>query len=190
MFASRLLGAFAAFSYAHAAASADGAQLFIHNMDPNAEWAASIQNACSGTTTYVVSCTGSPNGACYPATATITEAPNVYIVTTPAIYSETSATFTETCSLNTASSSADCTATIVAGQYGHDIATTISYNLTGTDYYQYDVAVTGGAKHTANGGSCLAASSGATSARLGSGTQSVVVIGTAMLAGLLAVLAL
>lgn len=42
-------------------------ELFIHNMDPGAAWAASIQNACNGSTTYVVSCTSAPlNNACSP----------------------------------------------------------------------------------------------------------------------------
>ena len=46
------------------------AQLFIHNMDPNAQWAASIQNACQGSTTYVLSCTSAANDACSPQVST------------------------------------------------------------------------------------------------------------------------
>ncbi|UJO24495.1 uncharacterized protein CLAFUR5_13827 [Fulvia fulva] len=167
------------------------AQLFIHNMDPNAQWAASIQNACHGSTTYVLSCTSAANDACSPQTATITEGTDFYMVTTPAIYSETSATYTESCTLDPEKSSALCTATIVAGQFGHDIAITISYNLTGTNYYQYDVQVTAGADHTANGGACLAHVKGAAhSPRLGGGLQDIAIVGAVLLAGLSILLAL
>ncbi|EME44602.1 hypothetical protein DOTSEDRAFT_72154 [Dothistroma septosporum NZE10] len=168
------------------------AQLFIHNMDPDAQWAASIQNACQGSTTYVISCTSAPmQNACSPETATITEGSDFYIVTTPAIYSETSATYTESCTLDPENSSALCTATILAGQFGQDIATTISYNLTGTNYYQYDVQITAGADHTANGGACLAHVKGAAhSSRLGGGLQGIAVGGAVLLAGLSVILAL
>lgn len=63
----RLLGAFAAFNHVSAQTQTNAVQLFIHNMDPEAQWAASIQNACSGSTTYVISCTSAPmNNACSP----------------------------------------------------------------------------------------------------------------------------
>jgi len=48
--------------YAVAASAADSVQLFIDNMDPNAQWAASVANACNGSTTYVVSQTSAPGG--------------------------------------------------------------------------------------------------------------------------------
>ena len=121
----------------------------------------------------------------------MTEGSDFYIVTTPAIYSETSATYTESCTLDVENSSALCTATIVAGQFGHDIATTISYNLTGTDYYQYDVQITAGADHTAKGGACLSHVKGAAhSSRLSGGLHGVAVVGTVLLAGLSVILAL
>lgn len=63
----RLLAAFAAFRHVSAQTQTNAVQLFIHNMDPEAQWAASIQNACSGSTTYVISCTSAPmNNACSP----------------------------------------------------------------------------------------------------------------------------
>lgn len=63
---------------------------------------------------------------------------------------------TESCRLDSAASSASCIETIVAGQYGNDISKTVSFNLTGTNYYRYQVAITEGAKHTSSGGACLA----------------------------------
>jgi len=39
--------------------------LFIDNMDPNAQWAASVVEACSSTTTYAIVCTSAPlNNGC------------------------------------------------------------------------------------------------------------------------------
>ncbi|KXS95174.1 hypothetical protein AC578_11154 [Pseudocercospora eumusae] len=145
-----------------ALAASDSVELFIDNMNPDVQWAASIQNACEGSTTYVISCTSAAMG-CGGETATITEGSDFYMATTAAIYSETSAIVTESCRLNNVESSASCIETIVAGQYGNDISKTVSFNLTGTDYYRYQVAITGGTKHTSSGGACLASVSAAQS---------------------------
>ncbi|KAK4496372.1 hypothetical protein PRZ48_012352 [Zasmidium cellare] len=191
----RFVTVLASLGYAYAqttgsAISGNTVQLFIDNMDPNAGWAASVQNACSGSTTYVLSCTSAPmNNACSPQTATITEGSDFFIVTTPAIYSETSATVTETCKLNTDEKSASCMATIVAGGYGSNITTTVNYNLTGNAYYQYGVQVTAGADHTKNGGACLAHVSGA-STQYGQSLTGVIVGGAAILAGVVGIMAL
>ncbi|GIZ44052.1 hypothetical protein CKM354_000726100 [Cercospora kikuchii] len=142
-------------SYVATAESDSGSvPLFIDNMNPNAQWAASIENACDGSTTYVVSMTSAPFGNAGQV-ATITEGSDFFRVTSAAIYSETSATMHESCALDTAKSSASCIVTVVDDNYGPTpLSKTISYNLTGTGYYQYDVQITGGAKRTANGGTC------------------------------------
>ncbi|KAL9526953.1 hypothetical protein SMMN14_09461 [Sphaerulina musiva] len=170
--------------YAVAASAADSVQLFIDNMDPNAQWAASVANACNGSTTYVVSQTSAPGGGSGEK-ATITEGPNFYQATTPAVYSETSATMHESCAINSAESSALCVVTVVAANYntGDAISKTISYNLTGTGYYQYDVKITAGASHTANGGSCVAKSNTANSSISARGSREVLLTAFVILAG-------
>ncbi|USW58833.1 hypothetical protein Slin15195_G121520 [Septoria linicola] len=176
-----------AFAGAAIVASGGSVQLFIDNMDPNAQWAASIQNACDGSTTYVVSMTSAPNGGSGQK-ATITEGNDFYQVTSAAIYSETSAIMHESCALNTADSSASCVVTVVDNNYGTNaISKTISYNLTGTAYYQYGVEITAGAKHTADGGACLAKVSGA-NARPASGISGVFMAGSLLIAGVIGVL--
>ncbi|CZT20372.1 uncharacterized protein RCC_06232 [Ramularia collo-cygni] len=186
----RLWNAFALIGCALAQTSRNHVQLFIHNMDPAAAWAASIQNACNGSTTYVVSCTSAPLNNCSPQTATITEGPDFYIATTAAIYSETSATMTESCALNSAATSASCVATIALNGFGQANAKTISYNLTGTDYYQYAVQVTKGASRTAGEGSCLAQVSRASGSSMDGGSRSVLVLGVGLMLGVVGVLAL
>ena len=73
MVPSGLITVLASLGYAYAQTTTDSAisgntvQLFIDNLDPNAGWAASVQNACNGSTTYVLSCTSAPmNNACSP----------------------------------------------------------------------------------------------------------------------------
>lgn len=44
-----------------AAASTSTIGLFIDNMDPQAQWAASVINACNSSTTYAVVCTSAPS---------------------------------------------------------------------------------------------------------------------------------
>ncbi|KAM3420409.1 hypothetical protein BST61_g3683 [Cercospora zeina] len=157
MLCSLLLVAWALASRVVAAeADADSVPLFIDNMNPNAQWAASIQNACNGSTTYVVSMTSAPFGNAGQV-ATITEGEDFFQVTSAAIYSETSATMHESCALDAAKSSASCIVTVVDDNYGPTpLSKTISYNLTGTAYYEYRVQITAGAKHTEAGGACLA----------------------------------
>lgn len=98
---------------------------------------------------------------------TITEGPSVYIATTPAVYSETSVTITESCNLDSSASSAACTQTIVADGYGQSVATTTSFNLTGQYFYQYNVAATAGVKKLDNSGTCDASGSSSGAASLG-----------------------
>lgn len=141
----------------------------------------------------------------YHQKATITEGPNFYQATTPglapsvicylihelctnatpAVYSETSATMHESCAINAAESSALCVVTVVAANYntGDAISKTISYNLTGTGYYQYDVKITAGASHTANGGSCVAKSNTANSSISARGSREVLLTAFVILAG-------
>ncbi|SMR60805.1 unnamed protein product [Zymoseptoria tritici ST99CH_1E4] len=164
-------------AFAQTTSFSDNARLFIQNIDPNAGWAASIQNACNGSTIYVISCTSAPiNNECSPRTATITEGTDFYIATTPAIYSETSATITQSCALDKAALSASCVAEIAAGGYGNDIRSTVSYNLTENDYYQYDVKVTKGAERTAGGGACVKESGASQRHRKIEGTRSRVMV--------------
>lgn len=84
---------------------------------------------------------------------------------------------TESCSLKSAALSASCVATIAADMFGQATAKTISYNLTGNDYYQYAVRVTKGASRTADGGSCLTEVNGASGVAMGGGGGSVLVLG-------------
>ena len=112
----------------------------------------------------------------------------MYMATTEAIYSETSATITESCSLDSAAKSAACVQTIDAGNYGQDIASTTSFVLTSQYYYTYAVGVTAGVKKLGSGGSCSAkgSSSGAATVGLqGTLTMGAVLLGTL---GLLVVL--
>lgn len=96
---------------------------------------------------------------------------------------------TESCSLNSAALSASCVATIAANMFGQANAKTISYNLTGNDYYQYAVQVTKGASRTADGGSCLAETSGAPGTSTGR-AGSVVMLGIALALGMVGILIL
>ncbi|KAF2206224.1 hypothetical protein CERZMDRAFT_53642 [Cercospora zeae-maydis SCOH1-5] len=167
---------------AAAGADAESVPLFIDNMNPNAQWAASIQNACNGSTTYVVSMTSAPFGNAGQV-ATITEGKDFFQVTSAAIYSETSATMHESCALDPAKASASCIVTVVDDNYGPTpLSKTISYNLTGTAYYVYGVAITAGVKHTASGGACLAKVNGAGSHST-SGSADVIILGSLLAIG-------
>ena len=95
----------------------------------------------------------------------------------------------ESCHLNTAEKSASCDAIIIAGGYGSNITTSVSYNLTGNAYYQYGVQVTAGADHTKGGGACLAHVSGA-STQYGQSLTGVIMGGAAIMAGVVGILAL
>jgi hypothetical protein len=44
--------------------------------------------------------------------------------------------------------------------YGNDIHSTVSYNLTGGEYFQYDVKITKGAERTEGSGSCVRTNGG------------------------------
>ena len=118
---------------------------------------------------------------------TITEGPSFYAATTPAIFSETSATITESCSLDTSATSAVCVQTVSAGGYGQNIATTISFDLSSQYYHQYQVAITAGAHKLANGGTCKAKSKSA--APVGA-TISVIVMSATVLVSVGAMLVL
>lgn len=204
------LALFAAGLAGSVAAQTSTLNLFIDNMDPNAQWGASVIGACSDSTTYEIVCTSAPlNGACSAGAAvsrapklacsekkvanlhqamTITEGPSVYIATTPAIVSETSATVTESCSLDPAASSAACVQTIVANGYGQNVATTSSFNLTGQYYYQYAVAATAGVKKLDASGTCDASSS--KSGATGIGLRDTLTLGAVLLAGLAVIMVL
>ena len=106
----------------------------------------------------------------------------MYMATTEAVYSETSATITESCSLDSAASSAACVQTIGENNYGQNIASTTSFNLTAQYYYTYAVGVTAGVKKLGGDGSCSAkgSSSGATTV----GLQGTLVKGAVLLATL------
>ncbi|KAK5125085.1 hypothetical protein LTR08_005447 [Meristemomyces frigidus] len=174
----------AALATGYTAAQTSTVQLFIDNMDPNAQWGASVIEACNSSTTYAIVCTSAPlNGACSSGASaiTITEGPSVYIATTQAIVSETSATVTESCALDSAALSAACVQTIVADGYGQHNAITSSYNLTGQYYYQYNVAATAGVKKLDNGGTCKAAGSSSSGAA-GASIQGALAMGAVVLA--------
>ncbi|KAK4550532.1 hypothetical protein LTR36_000111 [Oleoguttula mirabilis] len=151
----------------YASAQTSTIQLFIDNEDPSAQWGASVIEACNGSTTYAIVCTSAPlNDACSSGASaiTITEGPSVYIVTTEAVFSETSATITESCSFDNAASSAACVQTIFADGYGQNVATTTSFNLTGQYYHRYAVEATAGVKKLDGTGSCSGSGSSSSSA--------------------------
>lgn len=100
---------------------------------------------------------------------TVTEGPSIYIATTEAIYSETSATITETCTLDSARTSASCVQTIAESNYGQGVARTTSFNLTGSDYHQYDVEATAGSAKLDDDGVCSTSGAVGISGMLGLG---------------------
>ncbi|KAI7543703.1 hypothetical protein KC331_g7245 [Hortaea werneckii] len=165
------------------AAAQSTLQLFIDNLDPNTHWAASVIENCNGTTTYAAVCTSAAfNDACSADAQpiTITEGPSVFKATTEAIYSETSATITESCDLHTAESSAQCYQTIAESNYGRDNLKTISFNLTGTAYYEYDVEATAGVNKLGDEGSCSTSGAGSTVGMFGLGAMALGTLGLAI----------
>lgn len=164
--------------------------LFIDNNNPAIAWAAQIQNACNSSTTYLITCTSAPNNGCNPQTATLTAGPSFFIITTPAIYSETSATITESCSLDYVKETAECVQTVMAEVYNDAIATTVRKNVTGTAFGNlvYDVEVTKGAGKTEGGGSCSVHASGGEKIR--GGMQGVLGLGVVVMVGVSGVLLL
>jgi len=122
---------------------------------------------------------------------TITEGPSMYAATTPAIFSETSGTVTESCSLDAGASSAACVQTMVASGYGQNIVTTTAFNLTGQYFYQYQVAITAGANKLAGGGSCKAGNHGKSGAAARvDAAGSVLTLGAGLVLGIGAVIML
>lgn len=81
-------------------------------------------------------------------------------------------------------------ATIAADMFGQANAKTISYNLTGTDYYQYAVHVTKGASRTADGGACLAHVNQASGFRPGGSSSTALVLGAVIAFAIAGVVAL
>jgi len=110
----------------------------------------------------------------------------MFAITTEALFSETSATITESCSIDPSATVALCTQTIQASGYGQANAVTTAFNLTGNNYHQYQVAITAGTKKLSGSDQCKAVQGGAASTT----PSSVLMIGAGLLAGVGAVLML
>ncbi|PBP28229.1 hypothetical protein BUE80_DR000823 [Diplocarpon rosae] len=153
-----------------ASASVD---LFIDSTDANWEYAASIIEACADQTVYALQCTagGSLVGAqtCGPnaVTATVTAGTSTYRfssdVTTTTLGVGVTATAEESCVLD-GTTAATCTATVRGTADGTKTTTTTTTTLSGTAYYRFDVAITGGAEKTVTATATCGSGSGAKSA--------------------------
>ncbi|CAL3964355.1 unnamed protein product [Diplocarpon coronariae] len=139
-------------------AARETVNLFIDSTDADWEYAASIIAACADQTVYAVQCTsgGDLVGAqtCGPnaVKATLTAGTSTYRfssdLTTTTLGVEVTATAEESCLL-AGTTAATCTATVKATADGTRTTTTTRATLSGTAYYRYDVAITGGAEKTA-----------------------------------------
>ncbi|OWP01184.1 hypothetical protein B2J93_5464 [Marssonina coronariae] len=151
-------------------AARETVNLFIDSTDADWEYAASIIAACADQTVYAVQCTsgGDLVGAqtCGPNAvfangvrgwwraqkATLTAGTSTYRfssdLTTTTLGVEVTATAEESCLL-AGTTAATCTATVKATADGTRTTTTTRATLSGTAYYRYDVAITGGAEKTA-----------------------------------------
>ncbi|KAK0119468.1 hypothetical protein ONS95_010916 [Cadophora gregata] len=142
-----------------APATNDTVNMFIDSMDEDWEYAASIIEACADRTVLALRCTsgGSFVGTqtCGPnaAAATVTVASTSYYlssaVTTSTLGSQVSATAIESCQLG-GTTAATCAVTIGGEVDGKKTSTSTTTTVSGTDYYRFDVAITGGAEKTAS----------------------------------------
>ncbi|KAK4096696.1 hypothetical protein N658DRAFT_501265 [Parathielavia hyrcaniae] len=132
--------------------------MFIDGDSEDLMYAASIIGACADQTTYALRCTSGPryySEACNPTAPiiTVTGGPGTYRVysatTTRTMDYDVSATMQESCELR-GTTAAVCSATIGGSVDGTTTSESITTTLSGTDYYRYDVAITGGADKTAN----------------------------------------
>ncbi|KAH8905744.1 hypothetical protein BR93DRAFT_968978 [Coniochaeta sp. PMI_546] len=144
--------------------------LFIDGESPKMQYAASIVEACSERTVYAIHCTKGPStvgGAmCGPNApiATLTEGPSTYAfsssVSTKTAGYDVQATLQEACSLQ-GTTAAVCSATVGGSVDKTSTSTSTTTTISGTDYYRFDVAITGGAEKTANPTACAAKSGAA-----------------------------
>ncbi|KAJ4290797.1 hypothetical protein N0V88_006547 [Collariella sp. IMI 366227] len=152
----------------------------------NAEFVASIVDACGGQTTFALRCTAggsgcSPNG---PA-ITVTANPTTYIVSTATVSKvggqTVSATVQELCDLK-GTTAAVCTAIVGGTVAGQSTTTSSTGTVEGTDYHRFDVSITAGAEKTANpSAECKAKPNGAN-------TKAVAMWGLVGVAGIVATL--
>ncbi len=91
--------------------------------------------------------------------ATLTAGPSTYVfsssVSTRTLGHDVVATVQESCSLQ-GTTAAVCSATIGGSVDKTSTAVSTTVTESGTDYYRYDVAITGGAEKTANPTTCAA----------------------------------
>ncbi|KAL2131060.1 hypothetical protein VTI74DRAFT_5599 [Chaetomium olivicolor] len=133
--------------------------MFIDGKSRSMKYAASIIDACAAQTTYALRCTSGPVylgssvcGANAPV-ITVTAGPATYRVSsataTRTASHDVSATLQETCELR-GTTEAVCTATVGGSVDKTTTSASVTSTLSGTDYYRFDVAITGGAEKTAS----------------------------------------
>ncbi|KAH7355338.1 hypothetical protein BKA65DRAFT_475786 [Rhexocercosporidium sp. MPI-PUGE-AT-0058] len=151
-------------------APANTINMFVDSIGEDWKFAASIIEACDGTTVMELRCTsGDPfegSKTCGPnaVAATVTVASTTFhlssAVTTSTLGTKVSATVIEACSL-AGTTAAACAVTIGGEADGTKTSTSTTITATGTDYYRNDVEITGGAeKIAAATGTCSGKSAG------------------------------
>ncbi|KUJ13378.1 uncharacterized protein LY89DRAFT_721403 [Mollisia scopiformis] len=141
--------------------------MFIDAESSDYEYAASIVTACVDQTVYAIQCTANlplvdgatcgPNGVI----ATLTSGASIYefssAATTVTEGYDVTVTGLETCHL-AGTTAATCSATVEATVGTTKSAASTVETLSGSDYYRFDVEITGGAEKTVNPtGKCGAA---------------------------------
>ncbi|KAG7286260.1 hypothetical protein NEMBOFW57_008568 [Staphylotrichum longicolle] len=133
--------------------------MFIDGELPSLEYAASIVDVCGGETTFALRCTSGP--AYIPSkqcgadavVATLTAGSSTYRVSTATATrtrgSDVTATVMEACDLR-GTTEAVCSATVGGTVDNKSTFISSTTTMSGSDYYRYDVAITGGAEKTAN----------------------------------------
>ncbi|KAE9369692.1 hypothetical protein N431DRAFT_413964 [Stipitochalara longipes BDJ] len=146
--------------------------MFIDSEGSDYEYAASIVTACVDQTVYALQCTAGPSNVgsetCGPnaVIATVTSAASFYsissAVTTETLGYDVTGTVQETCSL-AGTTAAACTGTLKATAESSTVSTSTVETLSGSDYYRFNVEITGGSEKTANPTATCRAKGAATS---------------------------
>ncbi|OIW23848.1 hypothetical protein CONLIGDRAFT_637090 [Coniochaeta ligniaria NRRL 30616] len=148
--------------------------LFIDALSPDMQYAASIVEACVERTVYAIHCTKGPSSigsaTCNPNApiATLTEGPSTYAfssaISTRTAGNDLQGTLQEGCVL-AGTTAANCSATVAATLGGTSTVTSTTTAVSGTDYYRFDVAITGGAEKTASPTACKSSGAAGLSAK-------------------------
>lgn len=134
--------------------------MFVDSVGEDWSWAASVVEACADQTVMALQCTSAGSVSfvgqetCGPSAnvITVTVASTTWhlsqAVTTTTLGYKVSATAIENCVL-AGTTAATCTATAGGTADGTSTTTSTTMTLSGTDYFRFDVAITGGAEKTA-----------------------------------------